>query len=213
MGKTVSDFIEGRPERYRDRLKWINFSSVFGHGWQGTKPTTGTLYSAGSLSRCVDTNHPNFHKFMRSRNSGRHGQNIRNLDVGGPLAIESSSLTMPTCVDVTVPFFSTFRGYQGVYFPSNSYKLAMTKVTAMKVPTISSELGISRSDLRTLGSTAIAKSIPDVPDFSLFRFIGELKAGLPKVPLKALLKEKKVSTVGGEYLNVQFGILPPMKDL
>jgi hypothetical protein len=86
-------------------------------------------------------------------------------------------------------------------------------MTSMKVPSISSELGITRQDLRAYGPKAIAQSIPDVPDFSLFRFIGELRAGLPKIPAKALLKERKLSTVGGEYLNVQFGILPTMKDL
>ena len=218
MGKTLTDFKEGRIELYRDRLKWENLRSEIGDGWFQTRPNpkTALKYSAGSLSRCVDQEHPGFHRFQRARNSGRHGSYLRNLDIGGPLAIEHSSLTMPTIVDAKYLWDApskTYQGYQGVYFPSNSYKNAMLSMTALRPPAVSSELGISRGDLRTLGSTAIAKSVPDVPDFSLFRFVGELKAGLPKIPSLALLKEKKVSTIGGEYLNLQFGILPTMKDL
>jgi hypothetical protein len=63
------------------------------------------------------------------------------------------------------------------------------------------------------GSTAVAKSIPDIPEFSLFRFVGELKAGLPKVPLTILAKERKLRDTGGEYLNYQFGIAPLIGDL
>jgi hypothetical protein len=56
------------------------------------------------------------------------------------------------------------------------------------------------------------RSIPDIPRFSLFRFVGELAVGLPKVPLKALVKDRKVSALGDEYLNLQFGIIPTVSD-
>jgi len=215
MGKTVSDFKEGRIEIYRDRIDAQVTGTEIGQGWFQTRPNpaTETKYSSGSLSRCVDKTNPGFHRYRRARERGRAN---RNLDVGGPFALERASLTMPTVVDAKYLWNNNppiYQGYQGVYFPSNNYKLAMGSLARGGYPSISSDLGIDRADLRTLGSTAIAKSIPDIPEFSLFRFIGELRAGLPKIPLATLRRERKLRSVGGEYLNVQFGIMPLISDL
>jgi hypothetical protein len=116
---------------------------------------------------------------------------------------------------VQKPFFpsTTWRGHEGILFPSVSYGSAMKSVAGGQFPGIPSTLGIDMYELWGLGSTAVARSLPDVPEFSLFRFIGELKAGLPKIPLRELTKEKKLRNAGGEYLNVQFGIMPLVSDL
>jgi hypothetical protein len=211
MGTTVADFKEGRIERYRDRLE-IETSSLYpSETWIVSKPTNPPLrYASGKLSRCVDTNNPGFHAMMRARK--RH-RNLRNLDIGGPLAIERSWLSLPNVgawqnKSTTLP-----RGTFGVWAPTTSYKNAMLRTGQGELPSIPASLGISRADLRALGSTAIAKSLPDVPEFSLFRFVGELKAGLPKVPLAVLAKERKLRSVGDEYLNYQFGIAPTLGDL
>jgi hypothetical protein len=89
----------------------------------------------------------------------------------------------------------------------------MSNIAAGRFPSIPTTLGFDRLGLWGYGSTAIARSIPDIPEFSLFRFIGELKAGLPKIPLATLAKERKLRNAGGEYLNVQFGIMPLVSDL
>jgi len=89
----------------------------------------------------------------------------------------------------------------------------MVNMNGGKFPSIPTGLGIDPLSLWGLGSTAVAKSIPEIPEFSLFRFVGELKAGLPKIPLQVLAKEKKLRNAGGEYLNVQFGIMPLVSDL
>jgi hypothetical protein len=69
--------------------------------------------------------------------------------------------------------------------------------------------------LMQLGTTAIAKSIPTNPVADAGTFIGELKAGLPKLVGKELFKSKlkDYRKVGSEYLNVEFGWKPLISDL
>jgi hypothetical protein len=65
-----------------------------------------------------------------------------------------------------------------------------------------------------LGTTAISRTIPTNPVADLATFIGELRNdGLPSLPSRQLLKELELRNLGGEYLNVVFGILPSLKDL
>jgi hypothetical protein len=215
MGNTIADFKEGRIERYRDRHEIKTNGPNFGDYWFRDKPVKPRVnYAWGSVGRCVDQSHPGFYRMLRTRSDPRF-KNLRDLDIGGPLMIEKTSLSAPKYVDAKEDFFGTPRGYLGYLFPSTPYKGYMQNAGNGKpsFPVTPISLGIDRGSLRALGSTAIAKSIPDIPDFSLFRFVGELKAGLPKIPLKALLKEKKLRSVGDEYLNYQFGIAPTLGDL
>jgi hypothetical protein len=139
---------------------------------------------------------------------------LRAIDYGGPLAIEKAELSMPTRVDIiNKPLPGLIRGYKGVYFPSTQYKNWMRDAAFGRLPSLPAALGTDSDSLSTYGAKAIAKSIPDIPDFSLFRFIGELRAGLPKVPLRSLADKKKIRALGGEYLNYQFGIAPTVSDL
>jgi hypothetical protein len=108
---------------------------------------------------------------------------------------------------------NVYQHYDGIYFPSVSYKTRMASLAAGSRLAIPSALGTDLPSLWSYGSTAIARSIPDIPDFSLPRFIGELREGLPKIPLRQFAKEKKLRSVGGEYLNYQFGIMPTVSDL
>jgi len=234
MGKSVSDFKAGRVEIYRDRIR-ADVETGAGTDWFTNPPAIPVKYGYGSLSRCVDQSHPMFYRTMRLKRAGGayipkrgskgtatkvavpkglvHG--LRNVDIGGPFAKESSTLTSPPHVDIRIPGtkFAPAKGYTGFVFPSNDYKLMMLQAAVGNLPAIPSELGIDRTDLMTLGSTAIKRSIPDVPKFSLFRFAGELREGLPKIPLTVLAKERKLRNVGGEYLNIQFGIMPIISDL
>jgi len=213
MGNSVADWrpTENIPEGFRDRYSVTGLLSDISSYWtSGGQPTTA-LYSSGSASRIIDHNHAGFHDFMEAR--GKYPA-LRSIDYGHPLAIERVSLSMPTCMKTQVQITKAVKGYfSGVYAPTIQYLNDMSNISKGRFPAIPSSLGADQAYLFSLGSTAIAKSIPDVPDFSLFRFIGELSVGLPKIPLKTLAKQKKFREVGGEYLNVQFGLLPTAKDV
>jgi hypothetical protein len=217
MGNSVASFKEGLAPGARDRMVNRISATEPSYYWVGTHPTNLPSYSAGSSSRCVDYNHPYYYssrRFLDRMNSMRKDGRRINVDMGHPFAKESVTLTMPSVVNVVVPVDKTLnKGFYGVYAPTVNYGTAMRNIAAGKFPGLPEGLGVDRAYLWSLGSTAIAKSIPDVPEFSLFRFIGELKGGLPKIPMQLLAKEKKLRNAGGEYLNVQFGILPLVSDL
>jgi len=137
------------------------------------------------------------------------------VDYGGPLAIEKSTISNPGhVVGKKLWGPNQYQHYDGLFAPSSSYLADMQKMALGQPLAIPAAIGTSVAELKGLGATAIAKSIPDVPDFSLARFVGELREGLPKIPLSQLRKsERKVSALGGEYLNVQFGLLPTLSDV
>jgi len=216
MGNTLDDFKVGlRFDNLRDRLS-LNVDDVGnGNYWIGTPPDPKKPnLASGSLSRCVDETHPEFFRLMRDRARKGNIKLGRSRDFGGPLAIERASVSMPARKYVTKVFSgSTLQGYAGIMPPSTMYNTAMNRAFRGIMPSVSTSLGVDRNTLKALGSTAVKKSIPDIPTFSLFRFIGELKAGLPKVPLKALRESKSFSALGDEYLNLQFGIVPTVSDV
>ena len=219
MGNTAADFKKDLNRSMRDRIETKITPFQFGDYWVGqTRPLKPAVkYAAGHVARCVDELHPRrdlVFRHIAEQSSGVRPTILRSIDYGGPLAIEKSTLSLPPSVDSSRTFIGTTKqGYYGVYFPSVQYKNWMRSAALGQLPVIPLDLGIDLPNLMTYGSTAIKKSIPDLPDFSLFRFVGELRAGLPKVPLKTLAKEKKFRNVGGEYLNYQFGIAPTISDL
>ncbi len=210
MGNTVADF-KGDDTRFRDRQSISVFGQDRAAYWTtGATPST-VIYSSGSASRCVDVNHPEFYMMKRAR---ARNFKVRNIDLGHPFALERVSLTMPQTISCETNVTKAVKAYyDGVFAPTTDYLNAMGLITQGRFPAIPSSLGSDRNYLWGLGSTAIAKSLPDVPKFSLFRFVGELREGLPKVPLKVLAKERKLRNAGGEYLNVQFGLLPTVSDV
>lgn len=139
---------------------------------------------------------------------------LRTVDEGHPFALERVHLSMPSVVrrqkQATKTVLYTF---EGVVPPTSEYSQALQSANVGKFPAIPDSLGTDMYALWGLGSTAIARSIPNVPEFSLFRFIGELRSGMPKLPGASLAKERKLRNSGGEYLNLQFGVLPTVSDL
>jgi len=63
------------------------------------------------------------------------------------------------------------------------------------------------------GTTAIARTIPTNPVANAAQFLGELREGLPSVPGVHGFKKRDFASVGGEYLNLEFGLKPLMSDL
>lgn len=75
---------------------------------------------------------------------------------------------------------------------------------------------LSDASLEVLGSKAIARTIPTNPSADMSTMIGELLlGGVPKVVGAAALKNRfrDHRDIGGEYLNVQFGWMPLVRDL
>lgn len=219
MGNSLVDFKGGNTWKYRDRVSRTITGTGISQAWFGTGPPpyTGSNFSSGDYARCIDVNHPQFHSFMRRLHreprSSHTYKKLRNIDVGDSFCKESVSVSMPSIIRHKKGSGNTASGYIGVAFPSTMYNVAMLNMGKGVFPTIPTTLGIDLLSLAGYGSTAVKKSLPDIPEFSLFRFVGELREGLPKIPLKALAKEKRLRETGGEYLNYQFGIAPLLGDL
>lgn len=71
------------------------------------------------------------------------------------------------------------------------------------------------SDDRLLayGSTAIARTLPTNPVGQAAQFLGELREGLPSLVGSTFFKDRRLlKNIGGEHLNVEFGIKPFISD-
>lgn len=64
-----------------------------------------------------------------------------------------------------------------------------------------------------LGSGFIRQTIPTRHLAGLTAFIGELREGLPRLVGAAFAKQASLKSLGGEHLNVQFGIKPLIGDI
>jgi hypothetical protein len=63
------------------------------------------------------------------------------------------------------------------------------------------------------GTTGIARTLPTAPEISISTSLAELKDGLPSIIGSQLRKGPSPSSVGGEYLNYEFGIAPMIRDV
>nr|URG16439.1 MAG: maturation protein [Leviviridae sp.] len=79
-------------------------------------------------------------------------------------------------------------------------------------PTLSA---VSESSLISKGASFISQTIPTNPVGGLMTVLGELREQLPQIPGQALLRShlRDYRQGGGEYLNIQFGILPLYNDI
>lgn len=72
----------------------------------------------------------------------------------------------------------------------------------------------SEAKLRALGATAISLCNPVNPVFDASTAVAELvRDGLPTITGMQALKDRRASSIGGEYLNIQFGIKPLISDI
>jgi len=69
-----------------------------------------------------------------------------------------------------------------------------------------------QEDLANYGKRAISIVAPGRPQVDMFRIIGELLAGIPQMPGKALLSQGSFASTGDEWLNMLFGVMPTYDD-
>lgn len=211
MGNTVQSWFSESHWEYRDRYRaQVIPAQGFGQFLTGQKRPLNPI-GTGHQERMKDIETPGYHKLMRLRKKYPH---LRDLDLGHHMALEKVSLSMPKEIrEKALIGGSTYYHYEGPLNPSVTYSQQLQAMGAGRAIPLPSDLGADYFYLTGLGSTAIKKSIPDIPDFSLPRFLGELREGLPKVPLTIIRSEKKLRSAGGEYLNFQFGLMPTAADV
>lgn len=73
---------------------------------------------------------------------------------------------------------------------------------------------VSTGDLQGFGRQAIAQTVPTAPEASLAAFLGEIKERLPQlIGFQTFRNGISPQTMGGEYLNYEFGVMPTVKDI
>lgn len=152
---------------------------------------------------------------------GNHGHEIRNglmgkgaPDLGGPLLIHKRSyeeqvlgggadvhFSWSTDPDVPAsPYFITNQWPYRDDFSSGHFPLPMPSTD---------------SSLEALGATAIARCRPTKPQADLATFVGELREGIPSavgLSLTGQSRARQARNAGDEYLNVEFGWKPLLRD-
>lgn len=138
-------------------------------------------------------------------------QRLRNLDLG----TGGFHTTTNFYDDFTYPYVATGdqSQYQHYTFDGPSFAKASSVNRASVVwPQLTA---FDWNTMYTAGSTAIARTVPNNPVAGLLRALGELREGIPHIPLKGLRhgwKGIKSTNPGDEFLNIVFGWLPSIKD-
>lgn len=126
-------------------------------------------------------------------------------DVGGSFQTQKTTLH-----NFNSPIVNSWprRGdqYSGPIWPANVFKIVEANNSLFLPDT---------AQLDRKGATAIAKTIPTNSASDVATFLGELKAGLPKMVGASLFKSKfkDYRKIGDEYLNIEFGWKPLISDL
>lgn len=157
--------------------------------------------------------------FRRVQETSSRGHPYRllgktNIDIGGGFSTKTAYCFSTGGVSVEVGRYnktsgSPIRTYKGeVYARRNTFT-----PNALDYPTPSSE-----SQMDSMGSTGIARALPTNPLSGMGQFLGELR-DLPRLFGVSLWKARakgfrELARAGSnEYLNVQFGWLPFVKDI
>lgn len=126
-------------------------------------------------------------------------------DVGGTFDVTSTKYTVQPA-SINVPKRGGGPWAVGSFWPASiSTGNPLTAVSTSELALIS------------MGTTAISRTLPTTPAFSLSNALGELRNdGLPKMvgsTLRLRDRSRDLRKSGGEYLNVEFGWRPLVSDL
>lgn len=168
------------------------YSGIYSDPW--SPPTPVGLTHMGS-----QVTEDFVHDWPRGRGTG---------DVGGPFKSVRSEVSHST---IQVDAKSTIFGY-------GSWEYHGTVAASDMGPLNGHVMGNDLDDyqITSLGTTAIARSIPTAPAADVSVMLGELfREGIPKAIGASMLKNRFTDyrDIGGEYLNYQFGWKPIVSDL
>lgn len=123
-------------------------------------------------------------------------------DIGGNFFTQRSQIERhPSRLDLD------FREYDGTRHVINGY---LTPCVIGHIPFATPP----ESNLNAAGATAIARCKPTNSVADVSTFLGELvKEGLPSIPGLNLGRDRTRQSLGGEHLNVEFGIKPIVNDV
>lgn len=152
-------------------------------------------------------------------NNGKILKNLGRADVGGPFhsyRVDFEEPTFGSSDSMSYRYMDGTATIKGpVYASSDMYNWGLQASKGTIVTTSSANLPqYTRNDLTSLGATGISRCLPNVPDSPLITTIAEtVSGGLPSIIGRQVLKERNISSVGSEYLNYQFGVVPLVSDV
>lgn len=203
-----------REGQYRVR-KRNDMSLLPAARFEQVHPSTGTTASTSEQT-------PGYTGFIQETHDLNNGTRLSlkgKSDVGGPFFSYKTSMSTPTYDEnhMKETFVSPYiqRRYGPIY-PSSFLHRSSRDMAAGVSPAVSlSYLPIhTPAELDALGATAVSRTLPNVPDSPLSTTVAELiGGGLPSIIGKQALKERRLSSLGSEYLNFEFGIVPLVSDI
>jgi hypothetical protein len=230
MGTALSTFgYDPKNISYRDRIT-VNKSPQFRIVNSGI---TSPELAFGSYKRIIDSSKYSTSSYLYHNPRDLRAKGVNTnifIDTGSPLWIEEFSISDPprahfrrvrewdqyVLEDFNGPFISNRDHYE-------MYKrLALTKFDPEPFMGLSGE---SFDEMIAHGSTGIARSIPTIPNLSVFTVLGELREGLASIPghqLYKMMKESpkwanRIQVIGkggsSEFLNWIFGLAPTFGDI
>lgn len=135
----------------------------------------------------------------------RNAKRFKGTDMGSDFFTTKSVIFQPKDVDLAAPGGAVVYRYKGPYFAYSPMANSL-----MSAPSV--------SDMNAWGATSISRVLPTNPLSGIGQFVGELR-DIPRLPFLASMKKKANSfrelsrRSGSEYLNVQFGWVPFVKEL
>jgi hypothetical protein len=124
-------------------------------------------------------------------------------DVGGPMTLHRVGTE-----SATIRSHTTSALFNGTVQPGFIAGYTMGSLTADATLA-------SGTTMNSFGASAVANALPTNPNFSLATALGELRSdGIPDLPGNSLKERVSVARgAGHEYLNVEFGWLPLVRDV
>jgi hypothetical protein len=143
-------------------------------------------------------------------------QSLRELDIGGNFWTQRQKYThlSPEYATSSAGYFGSRNEYRGHQFAQYSTVNSGSSAWETSTLPLNDELAL----LSARGATAIARTAPTRPSFSLATALGELQRdGIPTILGASFLKVKNfkqaTKAVGNEYLNLEFGWKPFVADI
>lgn len=155
-------------------------------------------------------------EYLRTEYKESYGHPVRylgrtNRNIGGNFVHTRKQVVQPGEFKRLRRNGNPWREASGMFSTSSASKALCTTSVSTLAQALAATTGIlplrSVNDLDSRGATAISRVAPTAPLVDLSTSLAELlREGLPSVPGRA-------GNVGGEYLNIMFGVLPLTGDL